>query len=104
MSWGDPFSGLYKEDEGNRLETLVEDGLTPGVLVVFGDLTTKKELTVWEKPYFNAECFSSTPGLAVIISVDCETDPVNNWLYLFINNQSGPKTFGWLPCSLVKKV
>ncbi len=103
MSWGDPFSSLYKEDD-DRLAALTELGLTPGALVSFGDLSKPGGLTVWEKPYFNSECWLSSPGLAVIISVDCETDPVNDWIYLFINTQTGTKTFCWLPGNLVKVV
>lgn len=101
MAWGD-FDKLYKdEDEATRRELAIQSGFIPGVMVRYG--SEKKELTMWEGPDFKENCFTLYPGVAIIVNVDCETDPMNDWLFLFINTREGP-SFGWLPTELVKRV
>lgn len=101
MSWGDPFESFYKDDAAERMEVLSDLGLTPGTLVVYGQ---DNMLTMWRGPEFTSECFDIKPGMGTIVSVDCENDPVNNWLYIFINSKSNTQSFGWLPSGTVRKV
>ncbi len=99
MGWGD-FDCLYKVgDERTRQRQAIQGGLLPGTLVRYG--SEKKVLTMWKGPDFKSDCFNLYPGLAIVIRIDCEDDPMNDWLFLFINTQEGP-SFGWLPSELVK--
>mgnify|MGYP001356965275 CR=1 FL=1 len=104
MSWGDPFDKFYKDDEdGVRQASLIEQGLIPGTLVSYGKLGSDKALHIWEFPDFKADCHVIMPGVGIVLAVDCESDPVDDWLMLFINTPSR-KMFGWLPTKLVAKI
>jgi len=100
VAWGD-FDNLYKDDDvGTRRALAIQSGFVPGVLIRYG--SGKKLFTVWYGPDFKSDCFASFPGVAIVVNVDCESDPMNDWLFVFINTPEGP-VFGWLPTELVKK-
>lgn len=104
MSWGDPFDKFYKDDDGDRRrEVMVQRKLVPGALVSYGQLGSGKTLQVWDFPDLKADSFPVTPGLGVIIAVDCESDPTADWLMVLLNTPTRV-LYGWLPTSLVNKV
>jgi len=106
MSWGDPFEKFYKSDDDDvRRQSIVTRGLTPGVLVSFGKLGEglAKNVHVWTFPDLTSDSFPVSPGVAVILGVDCESDPTSDWLMVLLNTPGG-QSFGWLPTSMVKKL
>lgn len=102
MSWGDPFDKFYKDDGDVRRESIVQRGLVPGALIIAGNPNGGKPIHVWSFPDFKSQGQDVRPGLGVILGVDCESDPTDDWLMIFFNTPSH-QAFGWLPTSLVKK-
>lgn len=107
MSWGDPYAKFYKDEDDDagerRRYALVERELVPGAMVSYGVLGSGKTLHVWDFPDLQSDSHPVTPGVAVIIGVDCESDPTADWLFLLLNTPTRV-LFGWLPTSMVKRL
>ncbi len=114
VSYGDPFDALYKDVDlditsARRRKLLVERGLVPGTMIVYGpkapyvDLRSKDPIYAWTAPDFKSDGFNVPGGHGLIMAVDCSSDPVNDWLMLFVN-ADGRRLFCWLPTGLVEVV
>lgn len=70
MSWGDPYDSLYKDD--GTPDRCGQVGFSPGDQVKVGELI--KHIEVWTKPDITSDMISVSPGLGIVLAVDCESD------------------------------
>lgn len=100
MGWGDVFKDLDDDDE--RLARIVSAELWPGAMIVFGK---QGHTWVWHFPEMSAEGFKvPTPATGIVLAVDCESDPSNDWFYVLLSTVNlQQERLCWLPRSLVTK-
>jgi hypothetical protein len=113
VSWGDPFDKFYKDDGDDscdrRRHAIVKHNLVPGTMVLYGVIKDGmaqydvKTLHVWSGPSLQSDTYSVTSGLGTIISVDCESDPTIDWLFLLLN-ASARTLFCWVPTDMVRRI
>lgn len=110
MSWGDPFSKFYKSDDvSERLAAAIEKQFIPGTLIKCSDpivnqsIKFAKFIHVWSEPDVTSISYSVPPALAVILAIDCESDPTDDWLFVLLCGHS-TRAFGWLPTKFIEVV
>lgn len=111
VSWGDVLEKFIKGNESSRSKYIAAVGLVPGSFVIMGSRERNHFMTVppswmhvWLSPDFAEPTFNVNVGsVAMIVAVDCESDPHNDWLMVFINSASS-KVMGWVPRGHVRLV
>jgi hypothetical protein len=104
MSFGDPFEKFYKDDIDDRKKHLILHGCTPGAIAIMGmGCKPATTLHAWSGPGYEMPEISVQRGIAVILTVDCESDPVETWLQLLLST-AGRQFICWCPMGVVRLI
>lgn len=106
MSWGDPMDKFYRDEKGTkaRLAALVKEGFVPGALIKLGPTLSSSptgNVILWHEAGWDADTFIVSPGIATIVTIDCESDPTEEWILLLMSVPEG-QVFGWAPSGTLR--